>query len=249
LKRADTTTKRPYRNIGFFFLLLFVLVIAGFTPKVPGTPFFGYFGSAARFDPIPLVIHLHALAATAWFALLSLQPFLIRADRPDLHRRLGWASIVVVLFLFVTAIQVMKQFYTQGIAQMPRDTVLSLLAQSFTGLTLFGLFYAIALMKRRRLHQHVAFMVAAALAVATPGLARLGLYIAGGMAGILVLVALIYATLAGFMLYARLRFGQPVWRSPYLVAMALFLAGHAMDFFGSRTTAWRWFADKVVSVW
>ena len=38
---------RPYRNIGFFFLVLLVLVVAGFTPPVPGTPFFGYFSRAA----------------------------------------------------------------------------------------------------------------------------------------------------------------------------------------------------------
>ena len=79
--------KRPYRNIGFFFLLLLVLVIAGFTPPVPDMPFFGYFSQLARSGhaQIPLVIHLHAFAALAWFVLLCTQAFLMRANRVDLH--------------------------------------------------------------------------------------------------------------------------------------------------------------------
>src|SRR4051794_15589256 len=118
--------KRPYRNIGFFFLLLLVLVIAGFTPRIPGTPFFGYFSHAAQFGKIPPVVHLHPLSAVAWFALLSTQPFLIRANRLDLHRLLGKASVVVVALFLFTAFQVMKHFYIQGIVKLPRDTVLSL---------------------------------------------------------------------------------------------------------------------------
>ena len=91
---------RPYRNIGFFFLLLLVLVVAGFTPRVPDTPFFGYFSQLGTSRHVPPVIHVHALIAVVWFLLLSTQPFLIRANRLDLHRKLGRASIVVVL-LFV----------------------------------------------------------------------------------------------------------------------------------------------------
>lgn len=241
--------QRPYWNLGFFFLLLLVLVIAGFTPPVAGTPFFGYFSSLARFETIPSVIHGHALVAVAWFALMVVQPFLIRANRLALHRWLGKASVVLVALFLFTALQVMKHFYTKAIVAMPRDTVLSLLAQSFTALTLFVLFYALALRARRNLHQHVAFMVGAALAAATPGLARLGLHVVGGLPGILTVVVLIYATLAGFLLYAKIRWHQPVTSSPYLPVMLLFLAAHAMDFVGSRTRAWLWLADRMVSIW
>lgn len=241
--------KRPYRNIGFFFLLLLVLVIAGFTPQVPDTPFFGYFSHISNSSPVPLVIHLHALAAIAWFTLLVTQPFLIRANRLDLHRLLGKASILLVILFFFTAIQVMKHFYTENVVQLPRDTVLSSLTQSFTALSLLLIFYFIALLKRRNIYQHVAFMIAAALASATPGLARLGLYLVGGLPGILLVLALIYVTLFGFMLHAKIWFHQPVSRSPYLPIIALFLAANAMDFVGSQTVAWLWLADKIVTVW
>ena len=241
--------KRPYRNIGFFFLLLLVLVIAGFTPRVPDTPFFGYFSHLRQSSPVPLVIHLHALTAIVWFSLLSTQPFLIRANRLDLHRLLGKASIFIVILFFYTAIQVMKHFYTQNIVQLPRDTVLSSLTQSFTALSLLVIFYSIALLKRRNIYTHVAFMVAAALASAIPGLARLGLYVVGGLPGILLILGLIYATLIGFMIHAKVRFHQPASRSPYFPIIALFLAANAMDFVGSQTAAWLWLADKIVAVW
>ena len=241
--------RRPYANIGFFFLLLLALIVAGFTPRVPETPFFGYFGHVAKGVPVPGVIHAHAIAALAWFVLLCVQPFLIRANRVDLHRWLGRASVVLVVLVAYTAIQVMKHFYAQGITQMPRDTVLSLLAQSFSALSLFVVFYALAIWRRRHLHQHVAFMVAAALATATPGLARFGLYVIGGLPGILTVVAAVYATLVGGLLFAKFRYSQPVLRSPYLLVIALFLTAHAFDFVGSRTSAWRWLADKIVSVW
>lgn len=241
--------KRPYQNLGFFFLLLLVLVIAGFTPRVPGTPFFGYFSHLRQSSPVPLVFHLHALTAIAWFTLLSIQPFLIRANRLDLHRLLGKASLLVVILFFYTAIQVMKHFYTQNIEQLPRDTVLSSLTQSFTALSLLAIFYSIALLERRNIYTHVAFMVAAALASAIPGLARLGLYVVGGLPGILVVLGLLYATLGGFMAHAKLRFNQPVSRSPFWLIIVLFLAANAMDFVGSQTPAWLWLADKIVAVW
>lgn len=241
--------KRPYANIGFFFLALLALVVAGFTPKVPGTPFFGYFAHVASGAQVPGVIHAHALLALAWFVLLTVQPFLVRANRIDLHRWLGRASVILVVLVAWTALQVMKHFYAGAVTQMPRDAVLSLLAQSFTALSLFLLFYALAIWRRRRVHQHVAFLIAASLAAATPGLARLGLYAIGGLPGILTVVAAIYATLIGGLLFAKLRYHQSMLRSPYLLIIGLFLAAHAIDFVGSRTSAWLWLADRIVSMW
>ena len=239
----------PYRNVGFFFVFLMLLVVAGFTPRIAGTPFFGYFGQIANAGRVPAVIHAHAVAALTWFALLALQAFLIRANRRDLHRAIGKSSVVIAAMLFVTSLLVMKHFYTTAIETFPRDAVLSALAQSFTGLTLFVLFFFLALKNRRNIYRHFAYMVAAALATATPGLARLGLYVVGGLPGILLVVALIYATLLGFLLHAKIRLRQPVWRGPYPPIIALFLVGHAMDFVGRQTPAWLWFADKIVSIW
>lgn len=240
--------KRPYRHIGFFFALLLVLVVAGFTPPIPGTPFFGYFSSVTHHDPVPLIFHLHAAVALTWFALLTAQPFLIRANRLDLHRWLGRASLVVVALFFLTALQVIKYTYSHGLTHSPRATVLSSLEQPVIDLTLFLFFYTVAILRRRHFYQHVAFMVAAALVSATPGLARLGLHVVGGLPGVLLILVLIYAALVGFLLHAKIWLKQPVLKSPFLPIIAVLLVAHVVEVIGSQSAAWLWFADKLVSV-
>lgn len=240
---------RPYRNIGIFFLLLLLLVVAGFTPRVAGTPFFGYVGTVLRGGQVPAVLHVHALVSIGWLLLLVVQAFLIRAGRHSLHRALGWTSVLLVSVLLLTSVQAMQHFYRAAITRMPVDTALSLLAQSVTALSLLLVFYTLALLRRKHLHQHVAFMVAASLATATPGLARLGLYVVGGLPGILAVVLLIYATLAAFLIHARRRYRQPILRSPYLLALLLFFLAHVMDFVGSQSAGWRWLARQLVAGW
>lgn len=249
MRRTAAQTGRPYRNIGFFFLVLLALVIAGFTPPVPDTPFFGYFSRATALVAVPRVIHLHVVVALAWFVLLTVQPFLIRAGRADLHRWLGWSSLALIALFAITAVPVMKHAFEHGLTQMSRNAALSMLAQPVNGLLLLLVFYALAVWRRRHLHQHVAYVVAAALATATPGLARLGLYLVGGMQGILLVIVSIYATLLGFMLLAKLRYRQPVVKGPYLPIIGLFLLAHAMDIVGSRSATWRAIAEGIVAVW
>ena len=246
----EAGARRPYRQIGFFFVVLFVLVLAGFTPMVPNTPFFGYFSRVASGGQVPALIHAHAIVAVAWFLLMCTQPFLVRANRVDLHRLMGRASLLVVAALLASGFLVTKRAYANAIeADVPRDVVLSLLAQPFTGLALFTACYVLALLNRRNLHRHVAFMVGASLAVATPGLARLGLYLTGGPVGIIAVIVGIYATLLCFMFHAKVKWRQPLLKSPFLVLVGLFMAAHALDLAGSRTAPWLWFADKIVAVW
>jgi hypothetical protein len=250
MRSAAAKKRRPYRNVGFFFLTLLVLVVAGFTPAVPSTPFFGYFSRAASPSiAVPAAIHLHVLVAMLWFVLLAVQPFPIRAQSPGLHRALGWSSLAVVALFALTAVPVMQHAFSHAIGRMSRDTALSMLAQPVNGLLLLLLFYGLALWRRRQLHQHVAFVVAAALVTATPGLARLGLYLVGGMPGILLVIVLIYATLVTFMLLAKFRYRQPVLKGPYLPIIGMFLLAHTMDIVGSQSTAWRAVAEWIVSTW
>ena len=250
VRRVAAQTGRPYRNVGFFFVALLVMVVAGFTPAVPGTPFFGYFSRAASSSvAVPAVIHLHVLVAMAWFVLLAVQPFLIRVQRPRLHRALGWSSLAIVALFVITAVPVMKHAFANALDGMSRNAALSMLAQPVNGLLLLLLFYGLAVWQRRRVHRHVAFVVATALVTATPGLARLGLYVVGGMPGILLVIVFIYATLVAFMLLARFRYRQPVLKGPYLPIIGLFLMAHSMDIFGSRTATWRAMAEGIVSVW
>lgn len=91
-------------------------------------------------------------------------------------------------------------------------------------------------------------MIGTALPAATPGLARLGLYVIGGLPGILTVVVAIHATRFGFMLLAKIRYRQAILTNPYWPIIGLFLLGRAFDFVGIRSAAWLWQADRIVSV-
>ena len=68
-----------YYNLGYWFLLLIVLVIAGFY-----TSYFTVF-----FQPHATIIHIHFTLMTLWIAMLITQPFLIKYKKLAIHRMLG----------------------------------------------------------------------------------------------------------------------------------------------------------------
>jgi hypothetical protein len=209
------TARRPYRHLGFFFLGLLALVLAGFTPRIPDTPFFGYLGRAPDFAGVPAAVHFHALVCVAWFALLIVQPFLIEAGRPRVHRWLGWASIALVVLFAGSVDWLQWRRFSPGLLFDP---------------AFFVAFYALALLYRRRFFRHVAFVVAAALMAAQPGLARLGIHLAGGFAGVIYTMIALYLAIIVFWLHARFAYGRPLLRSPFLVVLAMFMLDHALTF-------------------
>ncbi len=228
---------QPYRNIGFFFLLLFFLVLAGFTPRITNTPFFGYFASAPRFEHVPAVIHFHAITCVMWFSLVITQAFLIRASRYNLHRLLGKISILVFALFATSTLLVINYQYTRDLFEVSERAALAAVLPVILGLLFTVLFYALALLKRRNLYQHVAFMLATALTIATNGLTRLGIYLVGNLSGVLWAAMFIYASLIGFWLYEKFKLKRPALSSPYLLVLVLFLVNHVLGALGSQTAA------------
>src|SRR3982751_2749728 len=49
----------------------------------------------------PLIVHLHAIAYTGWLVLLALQVWLVRTGRVAVHRRLGFAALVLLPAMLV----------------------------------------------------------------------------------------------------------------------------------------------------
>ncbi len=75
-----------YYNLGYWFLLLIVLVFAGFY-----TSYFAVF-----FKPTASIIHIHFTLMVLWIAMLITQPFLIKFRKRALHKKLGKISYVLV---------------------------------------------------------------------------------------------------------------------------------------------------------
>jgi len=80
----------------------------------------GFYGSvreriAGHADfPAPPILLLHIVVFTGWMLLLTAQVLLIRADRRDIHRRLGMIGVALVPLMVVTGIGaevVSQRFY------------------------------------------------------------------------------------------------------------------------------------------
>ena len=85
------------RNFFLAFLALCWLgVLMGFTPAVMQR----YRGHADY--PAPLILQIHAMAFSAWMALLTAQIALIRVRRPQLHMKLGLIGFALVPLMAVS---------------------------------------------------------------------------------------------------------------------------------------------------
>ena len=95
---------KHYKNIGYFFVALFVCMFFGFY-----TP---YFKLVPDFDPsFTLIVHIHATALILWLSLLCIQPFLIRYKKLNIHRLLGKFTYFLVPVIIITSVAVMDKQY------------------------------------------------------------------------------------------------------------------------------------------
>jgi hypothetical protein len=125
-------------------------------------------------DPPPLttVMHLHAAVFTVWMALFVTQAGLVAAHRVELHRKLGIASgifavlvfVVGVLAVFQTAIS--NHVSPSGLAPAQFSII------GFTSIGLFGGFIGLGLYFRRRPGLHRRLMILGFIASISPASAR-----------------------------------------------------------------------------
>jgi uncharacterized membrane protein YozB (DUF420 family) len=94
------------RNFFLTFLgLCWLGVLMGFKPAVMKR----YTGHADY--PAPLILQIHAVAFSAWLALLTAQIGLIRRGRPKLHMKLGLAAFALIPIMAVSAL--LSEVYSQ----------------------------------------------------------------------------------------------------------------------------------------
>jgi hypothetical protein len=69
--------------------------------------------------PAPLILQVHAVAFSAWMALLTAQIALIRARRPQLHMKLGLTAIGLIPLMAVSAF--LSEVYSQRFRSAQSD--------------------------------------------------------------------------------------------------------------------------------
>ncbi len=167
-----------YYNLGYWFLLLIVLVFAGFY-----TSYFTVF-----FEPKNPILHIHFTLMTLWIAMLITQPFLIKYKKLAVHRILGKVSYVLVPLILVSAFLMIRYSYynlvydlqqkaAQGLNQFNNDQILHQAAAdvaiAFFYFFLFALFYSLAIINKRKSAIHSRYMMANGLTLLGPTVDRI----------------------------------------------------------------------------
>lgn len=161
--------KRPARSLFYPLLALAIsaTAILGFT--------FTYFGPlmAGTYPAVSWATHAHGIVFLAWCVLLPIQACLPAAGAFPIHRRLGAASILLVLAMTFTglltiSVRVQDALSGEGSAFWKAFSI-----PITAGLLVFLGFYVAALLSRSRPDWHKRFMMVAASTVIAAGAWRI----------------------------------------------------------------------------
>lgn len=227
-------SRRPYNftRSGPYFAGLLLLAFVAYWPS--------YFSQVLSADHYT---HLHASLAVLWILMLAAQPTLIRMKRLALHRLLGAFSYVLAP-LIVVSIVLLGHSRIKGLSGEAYAVQTYILYLQVSLTVLFGLSYALAIIKRRTVALHARFMVCTAFTLIDPVVIRLMFWMGSrtptwnyqwvtfGLTD-LVILALIY-------MERRSKSGR--WVFP--AALAVFVLAQLPALFGLTFTApWQAFAQ------
>ncbi len=171
------TKQFTYHNLGYWFLLLFVLVLAGF--------YHTYI--IDLLDVKPAIIHIHFLLMGLWILMLIAQPFLIKYKKLATHRLLGKVSYVLVPLVLLSAwflarsgyyreIEQLREAASAGLNSMTEFEILKAAAvepAAIIALMIFPLFYLLGIRHRKQSSKHARYMLATALILLGPTVDRI----------------------------------------------------------------------------
>jgi hypothetical protein len=96
--------ERSYRNLGYVFLVLLPIFVAGFW--IP------YFSEIPHFDEtITMAVHVHAASLFCFLLLLIVQPLAIRYRAISTHRILGRFSNIVIPTALISSVAMLWKEY------------------------------------------------------------------------------------------------------------------------------------------
>jgi hypothetical protein len=124
-----------------------------------------YFNLFPSFTGTSWVVHFHVASILSWLALLFTQAFLAKSGRLELHHNIGKLSYILVPVIVAGFILVTD--YGQLKHKEP-----GLVAATFFDGSLFLLFYLLAILNRKNVNDHAAYMILSAVPFINPGLGR-----------------------------------------------------------------------------
>ncbi|MFC0204535.1 hypothetical protein [Novosphingobium soli] len=121
---------------------------------------------------VPLVFHLHGMTMLAWLGLLCTQSVLVgRGTGLAVHRKLGWASVVMLPLIVVLASVTCVAGLRAGMFP-PFFTPAYFLAVVHVGVAVFAALVATAIARRARAQWHKRLMIGSTILLMEPALGR-----------------------------------------------------------------------------
>ena len=186
---SPTTTRHP-----LFFpamsVLLAAIVYYGFAPT--------YYRRPLDAPRIPVYLHAHGLAMTAWFALLILQTILVATGRRGAHRRIGTAGAALGAAIAALTPPVVIWFIpTLTASGTPLSTVALIILGDLVAVAVFAALLVAAIHFRRQPDTHARLLLLASVPLVAPALGRASITATGTpLAGLLIQMSLPFLLVA-----------------------------------------------------
>lgn len=145
-----------YRYITISFLIFFLLAVIGFWNS--------YFTQI--FTQESYRMHTHGIALILWLGLLIIQPYLIRAKKLPLHKKLGKFTYLLVPILVLTTLDLLK--YSLSKMERMGNTGYFFVALVINALIAYLIFYGLAIYHKRKANIHARYMICTAFPMFTP---------------------------------------------------------------------------------
>jgi hypothetical protein len=122
--------------------------------------------------PLSPLLHLHGIVFSAWLVLLIVQSGLVRADRVDLHKRLGIFGAVLAVLMTILGLYVAIAGARRG-ANADGMVPLAFMIFPFGQTLLFAGFVGLGLWKRRQPEIHRRLILLGTICLLTPAISRM----------------------------------------------------------------------------
>lgn len=206
--------EKSYQYLGYFMLFLIPLVFIGFYQT-----YWVQFPVFAKINDF--TIHLHAIIATTWVAILIIQPFLIVYKKLHWHRIVGKVSYLIFPLLVLS--------FVPGILKTYRAGEYKGLFFPVADCVVMSSLYLLAIYHNKQTPKHMRYMIASALMLLGPVLGRalpmfLGLQLIAAQTFQFACILFILLSLSYYDYKASANY------RPYVVAMGFF-AVHQLVFY------------------
>jgi hypothetical protein len=192
--------------------------------------------------PLPLYLHVHGAAFSAWIALFVVQTSLVAARRTAVHRRLGVAGAALAAVMVVVALTAAIVSGRRNVAAGFETEALAFLTTPLSSMAVFLTLVGTALYYRRRPETHKRLMLLATIGIIDAATARWPI-------AFVATSTWAYYALADMFVLAAVAYDAVIRRSihpAYIWGGLLMVVAQVLRDVVGRTEAWQAFAALIL---